>query len=169
MTFASLLTVYYSIGLEPLKLVAGPAFNNNSGGGQFHSGVFKLPTGPLGIDVLHQGFQESPIDEGLIFGSIFIEDSNDGCISLGNWILFGLKHWGKKLYCGICTRAHVIRSIHVKKNLSLLVLMVLRSYDLLRTWLAPCFSYHTCQFLFVWNFLSDVDDVVSIVMIIDLA
>ncbi|GJJ14876.1 hypothetical protein Clacol_009145 [Clathrus columnatus] len=80
----NLLTVYYSIGLEPLKLVAGPAFNNNSGGGQFHTGVFKLPTGPLGIDVLHQGFQESPINEGLIFGSIFIEDSNSGCVTLGN-------------------------------------------------------------------------------------
>ncbi|KAF8881406.1 hypothetical protein CPB84DRAFT_1791812 [Gymnopilus junonius] len=75
------LTVYYSKGFAPLKRVAGPTFNDNSGGGQFHAGVFKLPTGPLGIDVNHQGFQEAPIDEGLIFGGIFIEDSSKGCVT----------------------------------------------------------------------------------------
>ncbi|KIJ54763.1 glycoside hydrolase family 131 protein [Sphaerobolus stellatus SS14] len=79
---SNLLTVYYSKGYAPLKKVAGPAFNDNSGGGQFHTGVFKLPTGPLGIDVLHEGFQEAPINEGLIFGGIFIEDSADGCVTL---------------------------------------------------------------------------------------
>ncbi|PPQ71152.1 hypothetical protein CVT25_004770 [Psilocybe cyanescens] len=75
------LTVYYSKGIAPLKKVAGPAFNDNSGGGQFHTGVFKEPTGPLGIDVLHEGFQESNLNEGLIFGGIFIEDSTDGCVT----------------------------------------------------------------------------------------
>jgi hypothetical protein len=44
--------------------------------------VFKLPTGPLGIDVVHSGFQESGINEGLIYGGIFIEDSADGCVTL---------------------------------------------------------------------------------------
>lgn len=73
--------MYYSKGLAPLRKVAGPTFNNNAGGGQFHTGVFKLPTGPLGIDVLHQGFQESNLNEGLIFGGIFIEDSSDGCVT----------------------------------------------------------------------------------------
>jgi len=79
---SNLLTVYYSQGFAPLKKVAGPTFNNNSGGGQFHTGVFKEPTGPLGIDVVHTGFQESGIDEGLIFGGIFIEDSADGCVTM---------------------------------------------------------------------------------------
>lgn len=58
-------------------------FNDNSGGGQFHVGMLKLPTGPLGIDVLHQGFQESHLNEGLIYGGVFIENSADGCITLG--------------------------------------------------------------------------------------
>jgi hypothetical protein len=78
---SNLLTVYYSKGYAPLKRVAGPSFNNNSGGGQFHTGVFKLPTGPVGIDVAHQGFQPAKIDEGLIFGGIFIEDSSNGCVT----------------------------------------------------------------------------------------
>ncbi|KAI0346707.1 hypothetical protein BDW22DRAFT_794508 [Trametopsis cervina] len=77
------LTLYYSEGYAPLKRVAGPVFNNNAGGGQFHVGVFKEPTGPLGIDVLHEGFQESHLNEGLIFGGVFIEKSDDGCVSLG--------------------------------------------------------------------------------------
>ncbi|KAF8179614.1 hypothetical protein BJ912DRAFT_883052 [Pholiota molesta] len=79
---SNLLTVYYSKGYTLLKRVAGPAFNNNTGGGQFHTGVFKEPTGPLGIDVLHQGFQESNVYEGLIFGGIFIEDSGDDCVTI---------------------------------------------------------------------------------------
>ena len=73
--------MYYSKGYAPLRRVAGPVFNDNAGGGQFHTGVFKLPTGPLGIDVLHEGFQESNLNEGLIFGGIFIEDSSDGCVT----------------------------------------------------------------------------------------
>lgn len=76
-----MLTVYYSSGYAPLERVAGPAFNNNTGGGQFHVGVFKEPTGPLGIDVLHEGYQEAPFEEGLIFGGVFIEDSSHGCIT----------------------------------------------------------------------------------------
>ncbi|KAI0797405.1 hypothetical protein BC629DRAFT_1581687 [Irpex lacteus] len=77
------LTLYYSMGYSPLKRVVGPVFNDNSGGGQFHVGMLKLPTGPLGIDVLHQGFQESHLNEGLIYGGVFIENSADGCVTLG--------------------------------------------------------------------------------------
>ncbi|KZT64610.1 glycoside hydrolase family 131 protein [Daedalea quercina L-15889] len=76
------ITVYYSEGYAPLELVAGPAFNNNTGGGAFHVGILKEPTGPLGIDVLYQGYQESGINEGLIFGGVFIENSDDGCVTL---------------------------------------------------------------------------------------
>lgn len=78
----SLLTVYYSESYAPLKRVAGPTFNDNSGGGQFHVGMLKLPTGPLGINVLDQGFQESHLNEGLIYGGVFIEDSANGCVTL---------------------------------------------------------------------------------------
>ncbi|KAH9841905.1 uncharacterized protein C8Q71DRAFT_829205 [Rhodofomes roseus] len=77
------ITVYYSEGYAPLERVAGPAFNNNTGGGAFHVGLLKEPTGPPGIDVLHQGYQESGINEGLIFGGVFIENSDDGCVTLG--------------------------------------------------------------------------------------
>jgi len=78
----NLISIFYSKGLAPLERVVAPVFNNNSGGGQVHFGVFKLPTGPLGIDVVHTGFQESGINEGLIYGGIFIEDSSNGCVTL---------------------------------------------------------------------------------------
>ncbi|KAF8494539.1 hypothetical protein JB92DRAFT_2995756 [Gautieria morchelliformis] len=79
---SNLLTVYYSRDHDPLQRVAGPTFNNNSGGGQFHVGILKLPTGPEGIDVVHQGFQESNLNEGLVYGGVFIEDSSNGCITI---------------------------------------------------------------------------------------
>lgn len=76
-------SVYYSKGYEPLRKVAGPFENDNSDGGQFHFGVFKLPTGPPGIDVHFQGYQEHIRGfEGLFYGGIFIEDSSDGCVTL---------------------------------------------------------------------------------------
>ncbi|KAH7103701.1 hypothetical protein BKA62DRAFT_755916 [Auriculariales sp. MPI-PUGE-AT-0066] len=76
------ITVYYSHGYDALTRVAGPTYNPNTGGGQFHLGVFKLPTGPLGIDVLHEGYQSLNLNEGLIYGGIFIEDSSEGCVTL---------------------------------------------------------------------------------------
>lgn len=76
------ITVYYSKGYEPLKKVVGPVSNDNSGGGQFHIGTFKLPTGPDGIDVVHEGYQAKHLNEGLIFGGIFIEQSSNGCVTL---------------------------------------------------------------------------------------
>jgi len=79
----NLATVYYSRGYKPLKKVVGPFENDNSDGGQFHFGVFKLPTGPKDIDVLHEGFQEHINEyEGLFYGGVFIEDSSDGCVTL---------------------------------------------------------------------------------------
>jgi hypothetical protein len=78
----SLVEIYYSNGTSPLRKVIGTTFNDNSGGGQFHVGMLKLPTGPSDIDTLHDGYQESGINEGLIFGGIFIEDSSGGCVTL---------------------------------------------------------------------------------------
>jgi hypothetical protein len=43
--------------------------------------MLKLPTGPLGIDVLHEGHQESHLNEGIVYGGVFIEDSSDGCVT----------------------------------------------------------------------------------------
>ncbi|KZS97141.1 hypothetical protein SISNIDRAFT_406506 [Sistotremastrum niveocremeum HHB9708] len=79
---SNLLTLYYSQEYLPLVRVVGPTYNNNAGGGQFHVGMLKLPTGPLGIDVLHQGYQEEHLNEGLIYGGVFIEQSSKGCVTL---------------------------------------------------------------------------------------
>ncbi|RYC60551.1 hypothetical protein CHU98_g5653 [Xylaria longipes] len=55
--------------------------NDVSGQGQFHFGVLqKGLTG--GNDIVKNGEQEPGIDECIIFGGIFEEDSSAGCISL---------------------------------------------------------------------------------------
>lgn len=56
--------------------------NDLSGQGQFHFGALKKPTGVGLTDITKQGFQESGIDEGVIYGGIFEEDSTGGCVSL---------------------------------------------------------------------------------------
>ena len=43
--------------------------------------MLKKPTDAAG-DITKNGFQEAGIDEGIIFGGIFQEDSADGCVSL---------------------------------------------------------------------------------------
>jgi hypothetical protein len=53
--------------------------NDNSGGGQFQIGILKKPTNTVGV--VYDGYQESGIHEGQIYGSIFIEDSSGGCVS----------------------------------------------------------------------------------------
>jgi hypothetical protein len=55
--------------------------NDISGQGQFHFGVLKKPVGG-GADITKSGFQPADIDEGVIFGGIFEEDSAAGCVSL---------------------------------------------------------------------------------------
>ncbi|KAK4248180.1 hypothetical protein C7999DRAFT_13858 [Corynascus novoguineensis] len=74
------LQVYYSEADEPLESVTDAVSNNNAGEGQYQFGLLKKPTGT--DDVVNSGYQESGIDEGIIYGSVFIEDSADGCISL---------------------------------------------------------------------------------------
>lgn len=54
--------------------------NNNAGGGQFQIGILKKPTGTS--DVVNAGYQESKLNEGQIYGGLFIEDSANACISL---------------------------------------------------------------------------------------
>ncbi|KAB5551083.1 hypothetical protein GE09DRAFT_1222894 [Coniochaeta sp. 2T2.1] len=74
------LRVYYSKGDEPLKSVTSAVSNDNSGGGQYQIGILKKPTGTS--DVVNSGYQESGLNEGQIYGGLFIEDSSNGCISL---------------------------------------------------------------------------------------
>ncbi|KAI9662500.1 MAG: hypothetical protein M1821_008667 [Bathelium mastoideum] len=76
--------IYYSSNNASLTS-QGPAVSNDlSGNGSFHVGLLKKPTG-LGLtDITTQGFQESGINEGMIFGGVFEEDSSSGCVSLSS-------------------------------------------------------------------------------------
>ncbi|TRX90057.1 hypothetical protein FHL15_008976 [Xylaria flabelliformis] len=74
------LRVYYSKNDEPLKSVTSALSNDNSGGGQYQIGILKKPTGSS--DVVNEGYQEKNLNEGQIYGGLFLEDSANGCISL---------------------------------------------------------------------------------------
>ncbi|KAI0454008.1 glycoside hydrolase family 131 protein [Xylaria acuta] len=73
--------VFYSQGTDPLIAQTEPLANDVSGQGQFHFGVLKKGLNG-GDDIVKNGEQEPGIDEGIIFGGIFEEDSSAGCISL---------------------------------------------------------------------------------------
>ncbi|KAK1757127.1 hypothetical protein QBC47DRAFT_342170 [Echria macrotheca] len=73
--------VFFSRANDALKAVTDVLKNDISGQGQFHFGVLKKPVGGVG-DITKNGFQEAGINEGVIFGGIFEEDSADGCVSL---------------------------------------------------------------------------------------
>lgn len=76
----STIQAYYSKGCKPLKVATQPIARNLTGQGQFQIGILKKPTGT--DDVANSGFQEANLNEGLIYGGIFLEDSADGCVSL---------------------------------------------------------------------------------------
>lgn len=75
------LQVFASENDEPLVPVTNPVANDNSGGGQFHCGVLKKPTGNV-QDITKEGVQEAGILEGLTYTGLFVENGDDGCISL---------------------------------------------------------------------------------------
>jgi len=77
---SSTVQVYYSKGDDPLKSVTSAVSNNLAGAGQFQLGILKKPTGTT--DVVNSGFQESRLNEGQIYGGVFVEDSAGGCVSL---------------------------------------------------------------------------------------
>ncbi|KAG8164782.1 hypothetical protein KVR01_005057 [Diaporthe batatas] len=77
---SNLVQIYYSLGDAALKAVTGFVPADLSGEGQFQLGMIKKPTGT--DDVVNSGFQESPLNEGQIYGGIFVEDSTGGCVSL---------------------------------------------------------------------------------------
>lgn len=72
--------VWFSRGQDRLEC-KGLFENDLSDAGQFHFGLLKKPTGQNLTDITTQGFQESHIHEGLIYGGNFVEDSEDGCVS----------------------------------------------------------------------------------------
>lgn len=74
------LQVYYSKDDEPLKSVTSAVSNDNSGQGQYQIGILKKPTGTS--DVVNSGFQSKNLNEGLIYGGLFLENSASSCISL---------------------------------------------------------------------------------------
>jgi hypothetical protein len=74
------LQVYYSKDDEPLKSVTSALSNDNSGGGQYQIGILKKPT--ESSDVVNEGYQEKNLNEGQIYGGLFLEDGAGGCISL---------------------------------------------------------------------------------------
>ncbi|KAI0487240.1 glycoside hydrolase family 131 protein [Xylaria cf. heliscus] len=73
--------VFYSQGTDPLIAQTQALGNDVSGQGQFHFGVLKKGLNG-GDDIVKNGEQELGINEGIIFGGIFEEDSSAGCISL---------------------------------------------------------------------------------------
>ncbi|KAM7185466.1 hypothetical protein V8F20_011788 [Naviculisporaceae sp. PSN 640] len=78
---ASTTQVFFSTANDDLLQVTDVLQNDLSGQGQFHFGVLKKPVNSAG-DITQNGDQPDGIDEGIIFGGIFQEDSADGCISL---------------------------------------------------------------------------------------
>ncbi|KAG5915375.1 hypothetical protein E4U61_004685 [Claviceps capensis] len=69
--------VRYSTGLHALKSVTGPRFNDISGQGQYHFGLLKK--GLNGNGDSKKGTQETGINEGIIYGGVFMEDSSENC------------------------------------------------------------------------------------------
>jgi len=78
--------VLYSKGDAQLKRKTGFLANDLTKLGQYHVGALKKPTGPGGIDVTKEGFQEAGIREGVIYGGVFIEDSSSGCVSVAKGV-----------------------------------------------------------------------------------
>ncbi|KAK1590409.1 uncharacterized protein LY79DRAFT_579893 [Colletotrichum navitas] len=72
--------VFYSQGNTPLKSQGAPFVNNIAGKGQFHFGMLKKPVNG-GDNIAKSGDQPANINEGVIYGGIFEEDSSTGCIS----------------------------------------------------------------------------------------
>jgi hypothetical protein len=69
----NMLQVYYSTDYKEPVAQGVPMSNDLGGNGQYHIGLLKKPTGLNLTDITKQGYQESGIDEGVIFGGAFEE------------------------------------------------------------------------------------------------
>ncbi|KXH49371.1 hypothetical protein CSIM01_11916 [Colletotrichum simmondsii] len=76
----STIQIWYSAGNNPLARQGGAVPVDLAGDGQYQIGILKKPTGT--DDVVNSGYQSSNMNEGLIYGGIFIEDSANGCVSI---------------------------------------------------------------------------------------
>jgi len=76
----NLISVFHSTNNAPLAQVVQSTSNDATGKGQFHVGVLKLPM-PPSTDVVHMGFQESGINEGIIYGGVFVESGSTVTLS----------------------------------------------------------------------------------------
>ncbi|KAL0938646.1 uncharacterized protein CTRU02_205256 [Colletotrichum truncatum] len=79
LTCLSTIQVWYSAEDAPLEKQGEAISANLAGNGQYQIGILKKPTGT--DDVVNSGYQSSNLDEGQIYGGIFIEDSTNGCVS----------------------------------------------------------------------------------------
>lgn len=73
--------VLYSRDLEALSKVTPAIPNYMACGGLYHFGILKKPTGNVS-NIVDEGYQESGINEGLIYGGIWLEDNSRGVITL---------------------------------------------------------------------------------------
>ncbi|KAI5810259.1 hypothetical protein DFH27DRAFT_181849 [Peziza echinospora] len=73
------ISAYYSSGNSPLKSVVSSQTNDATGKGVAHLGVLKLPT--ASTDPVNNGFQSKNLNEGVIYGGIFVES---GDVTLDN-------------------------------------------------------------------------------------
>ncbi|KAK1466529.1 hypothetical protein CCUS01_07350, partial [Colletotrichum cuscutae] len=76
----STIQIWHSAGNNPLARQGGVVPVDLAGDGQYQIGILKKPTGTG--DVVNSGYQSSNLNEGLIYGGIFIEDSANGCVSI---------------------------------------------------------------------------------------
>ncbi|KAK1725030.1 hypothetical protein CaCOL14_011588 [Colletotrichum acutatum] len=72
--------LWYSAGDNPLARQGSVVSVNLAGDGQYQIGILKKPTGT--DDVVNSGYESSNLNEGLVYGGIFIEDSAYGCVSI---------------------------------------------------------------------------------------
>lgn len=73
--------VFHSTGNDPLESVTDVLDNDNSGQGQFHFGVLKKGVNG-GADITKDAEQPAGIDEGVIFGGVFEEDTSENDATL---------------------------------------------------------------------------------------
>ncbi|KAK5720614.1 hypothetical protein LTR17_014870 [Elasticomyces elasticus] len=108
---ANTLATYYSKDYANLELVVPATANNNSGGGLYHFGIIKLPASGTGNgSVPFSGYQPSNIEEGQIYGGIFVEDTFERPLKTGVWSLdtsFEL--------CRDCGMSQELQSRHAKQ------------------------------------------------------
>jgi len=74
--------VLYSTDATPLEAVTDVLANEINGQGQYHFGLLKKPTGDNLTDITKQGFQPANINEGVIYGGVFVADGAAGCVDL---------------------------------------------------------------------------------------